>query len=321
MARDYARIVTAIWGDPDWRDLTPDAQRMFMALLSQPKLTMIGVIDYMPERWAAHAKGLTAADIDSALSELEAGDRPWVFVDRDSGEVLIRTFVRHDGSANNQKLRAPMWNAWKSIESDWLRREVLDHLPDEAWTEGKTGAPPPEAKQLRDTPFQRPGIGYSRVENQPRNTPQPEPHPQPEPNTPSSADADGELVTFEQFWAECPRKVGKGAARKAWIKAIKRADPAEIAEAMTAHAQHWRDSGTEERFVPHPSTWLNEDRWLDELRAPPPADEPDWGGGVMTRNEARARGEACPDCAGVGWVEIPGTNDAQPCACSKGAIA
>jgi hypothetical protein len=76
---------------------------------------------------------------------------------------------------------------------------------------------------------------------------------------------------FNNFWAAYPRKVGKGAARTAWAKALKRgADPAAIAAAVPKHAAYWRALGTELRFIPYPATWLNSERFDDQLDTPAP---------------------------------------------------
>ncbi len=74
---------------------------------------------------------------------------------------------------------------------------------------------------------------------------------------------------FEKFWAVYPRKVGKGAARKAWDKAIKaRADPADV----IAAAERYRDDPKRQRedikYTAHPATWLNSERWLDQPEEP-----------------------------------------------------
>lgn len=71
---------------------------------------------------------------------------------------------------------------------------------------------------------------------------------------------------FEQFWSTCPRKTAKGAARKAWLKAIKTATPAQIIEGMKVYAK--QVTGTEQQFIAHPATWLNGERWLDDTSAP-----------------------------------------------------
>jgi hypothetical protein len=68
---------------------------------------------------------------------------------------------------------------------------------------------------------------------------------------------------FDQFWNIYPRKVSKGSARKAWDQALKRGVEAEtIIEAAGIYASSVK--GSEARFIAHPATWLNADRWEDE---------------------------------------------------------
>lgn len=67
---------------------------------------------------------------------------------------------------------------------------------------------------------------------------------------------------FGDFWKAYPRKVGKGAAERAWAKAIKHADADQIIEAVRA-----ADWSADPEFIPHPSTWLNGKRWMDEKPA------------------------------------------------------
>jgi hypothetical protein len=75
--------------------------------------------------------------------------------------------------------------------------------------------------------------------------------------TPSVSTRD---LAFEEFWLVYPRKIGKGQARKAWERAIKTAD---VADVMAGVVRFARTPGREERFTPHPATWLNGERWLD----------------------------------------------------------
>jgi len=70
---------------------------------------------------------------------------------------------------------------------------------------------------------------------------------------------------FDEFWKAYPNKVGKDAARKAFDK---RKVTQELlsqmlsAIAMQRQSKKWTDDGG--RYIPHPSTWLNEGRWMDE---------------------------------------------------------
>ena len=67
---------------------------------------------------------------------------------------------------------------------------------------------------------------------------------------------------FDSFWSLWPaqRKQGKAAAFKAWQKAIKRETPDNIITAATNFAKSPKAHG---EFCPQPSTWLNQERWLD----------------------------------------------------------
>ena len=77
-----------------------------------------------------------------------------------------------------------------------------------------------------------------------------------------SADMDG----FALFWQEYPRKAAKAAALKAWQKL----NPSpELVERILDHvrdhkrSQDWiKDGG---QFVPHPATFLNGQRWEDDI--------------------------------------------------------
>lgn len=68
---------------------------------------------------------------------------------------------------------------------------------------------------------------------------------------------------FDKFWMVYPRKVNKGLAMKAWEKAASKAAPALIIAAVEA----WKVSKDfpDDEFIPHASSWLNGERWTDEL--------------------------------------------------------
>lgn len=77
---------------------------------------------------------------------------------------------------------------------------------------------------------------------------------------PSSSSDD----VFAKFWSSYPRKVGKGAAEKAWAKVTTPLEEVlEAVEKQKLSDQWQKDSG---RFIPHPATWLNQKRWEDECQ-------------------------------------------------------
>lgn len=70
------------------------------------------------------------------------------------------------------------------------------------------------------------------------------------------------VARFAEFWLVCPKKVGRGAAFKAWRKAITKTDPDTLITAMQRYAAS--RVGQEAQYTLHPATWLNQERWADE---------------------------------------------------------
>lgn len=68
-----------------------------------------------------------------------------------------------------------------------------------------------------------------------------------------------ESLAFERFWNNYPRKDGKKKAESVFKRLSKASQ--ELAIADCAH----RFKYTEKRFIPHASTYLNAERWLDPL--------------------------------------------------------
>ncbi|MDH5244831.1 MAG: hypothetical protein OEW98_00145 [Betaproteobacteria bacterium] len=70
---------------------------------------------------------------------------------------------------------------------------------------------------------------------------------------------------FEAFWRAYPRRVGKGEARKVWTRLQPTAETLAAMLAAIAwqrQTDQWRRDGGQ--FIPHPSTWLRQERWMDE---------------------------------------------------------
>jgi hypothetical protein len=69
---------------------------------------------------------------------------------------------------------------------------------------------------------------------------------------------------FDDFYRVYPRHVAKLAAQKAYSKAIGVAKPHEILAGATRYAFKCIRERTETKFIAHPSTWLNQGRWMDD---------------------------------------------------------
>lgn len=88
------------------------------------------------------------------------------------------------------------------------------------------------------------------------------------PRTPTSANTkenskDIYTKQFEVFWKMYPRKVGKFAAATAFKKVCKDIEINKLLTVTKRFAE--QHAQTEERFIPHAQTWLNQKRFLDNI--------------------------------------------------------
>jgi hypothetical protein len=72
---------------------------------------------------------------------------------------------------------------------------------------------------------------------------------------------------FSYFWKAYPRKVGRAKARLAFERAMARKDSPTLEELLAAVARYAL-SVADPKYIAHATTWLNGERWTDELDAP-----------------------------------------------------
>jgi len=125
--------------------------------------------------------------------------------------------------------------------------------------------------------IQRPNQYLLKFSSSPnRATPQPESGYPPSPNRATEPEVktriepvDQKNNFFEEFWKAYPRKTNKGFARKVFEKL--KVDDAMLTKMIQAiYVQNknvWKDK--DQQYIPHPSTWLNGERWDDEVVAKP----------------------------------------------------
>lgn len=96
---------------------------------------------------------------------------------------------------------------------------------------------------------------------------------------------------FQTFWCSYPKKVSKGQALRTWKKLSRAGDLPSLdtlISAVKAQEKGGQLSG-DKQFVPNASSWLNGERWLDEVvpRASEPADHGAYGTGYDPREDFR----------------------------------
>lgn len=72
---------------------------------------------------------------------------------------------------------------------------------------------------------------------------------------------------FDKFWQAYPKKVSKKQAQKSWKKinpSLELFEKILKALEMVKQTEQWKkDNG---KYVPYPATWLNQERWTDEIK-------------------------------------------------------
>lgn len=84
-------------------------------------------------------------------------------------------------------------------------------------------------------------------------------------NTNTTSRANSAHPTFDMFWAAYPKKRDKGHAKLAFKKHSRHTDPAIIIAGAHKYAEFVKQAGTDPQFIPYATTWLNGERWEDDL--------------------------------------------------------
>lgn len=123
MARNYSNIVTDIWGkDDDFKALPSSAQRVYLMLFSQRDISAAGVLAITLTRWASYAADTSVASILSDVDTLVRGS--YIVLDRDTDEILVRSFIRWDKGYRNPKRRPVLLDAIANVQSRAIRAAI-----------------------------------------------------------------------------------------------------------------------------------------------------------------------------------------------------
>lgn len=110
------------------------------------------------------------------------------------------------------------------------------------------------------------------------------------------------MSDFDGFWNLFPRRVAKKDAEKAWNRMNEKQRFAAV-ESLPVHVRYWEAAGTTKEFLPYPATWLNGERWEDELEMPEAPEAAQWWK-TASGIEARARQAGVVARPGEGHHEL-----------------
>lgn len=312
MARTQATTLTSIWSDPDFVALTTGAQRAYWLLLSQPKLTLCGSLDWHPKRWARLAADSTTTDIEDGVAEL--AESRFVVVHDD--ELILRTFVANDlgrGTVNGNLVKG-MWSAWGALVSPLLRKVVVDEMPPQVWNRAGIDRPS-EAEELRSEPRlelplgPRPEPSFDLLSVPCSLLTAPVASPQTTPKGAEPSDPDAAAEDREQAVRAAAVAVGRTVAAD-------KGATAGYAATVTKRILTDPDRTDRDRI----RAMVDQGQTPDQIAAAwtatdpyPAADSP-----APTAPRLRAVGDEpdCGDCLGSGWVSEPGSSEAKRCGCN-----
>lgn len=126
MSDEFGKVYKRIWGDDDFKALPARQQLLYLKLISQPDISLAGVLTYAPIRWAMQTSDL---DPDGLVSDfLDICRAGFVVSDLDTQEVLVRSYIRQDGGWKSPKTMIGIGNAVDRILSPVLRGVVSTEL-------------------------------------------------------------------------------------------------------------------------------------------------------------------------------------------------
>lgn len=113
------------------------------------------------------------------------------------------------------------------------------------------------------------------------------------------------MTTFEDFYAEFPKKKSRADARKAWDQAMKKGFDAD--EIMSGLRRNLPDLKRKDpQFVKHPASWLRAECWADEpdtLSRPQPRNDGGMADFMMNRRSMNNARTIDADYAPAGYRE------------------
>jgi hypothetical protein len=262
MARSYGQIKVDIWRNPDFLECSPQAQRLYLYLTTQPKLSFAGVLSWRPRFAATASRGLTAGDVEEASDELAQAS--FIVIDEHTEELLVRSFVRHDEILKSPNMTKAMVSDWKAIDSETLRGVVAFEVQRLA-AESPSLNGLKHAAELIEAPSVNPSEnpsarGSGTLQEGDAEQTQTQTHQQ---THSQRAEAQAAIAAeFDQWYADYPKKVAKPEAKKAFIKARKTVDLETLLNGLGKYKA--AVNGKERQFIANPATWLNAGRWEDD---------------------------------------------------------
>ena len=119
MAREYGRIMSAIWRDQEWRALSVAQQHAYLMFISMANISSAGVLALTIRRWAECAGDSDADSLSKAITELVS--KRYIAYDDQTEELFVRSFIKWDHGYTNPKRIPAILSDAHAVQSQHLR--------------------------------------------------------------------------------------------------------------------------------------------------------------------------------------------------------
>lgn len=265
----YRKVDPRIWNDKKFRALSDNGKLAFFFLLTHPHMTALGAMRATIPGLAAEIGWNTDAMSDAITHAISLG---MVEASQEASYIALPGFLKYnEPEGPNSVIKA--WPAALDLIPECREKSLLaSRAKDYLIEKGEQFFGRSDTKAMWDaiedairdgkrdpSPIQE---QEQEQEQEKKLTP-----PTPRKRGGCAGNITPDPEGFEKFWAAYPKKVGKGAAERAWAKLGRNAELAEKILQAVKQARlsvEWQREGG--RFIPNPATWLNEKRWEDALQ-------------------------------------------------------
>lgn len=316
MARAHVRLQFGMWRKGDHAAATKDERWLYTTILQDEAMNQCGVVVLRPSVWAEDA-AMTDDEVAVALAGLAA--RRFVIVDERTRELLVRTYIRNDGVADQPNVLRNALAVAVQVRSTLLRRELAVELrrlppplPSRPTPSGRMFVYPDPHAVADELDPQGPPTGRERA---PEHDPQTVDNPV---DNPSNGRVPGRV---ERTHGRTPRGRGRGRGRGSPSVG----GPVEGSRASHAPTQsHPHDDEPEQPALgllgPVPAIPDRPPRCRRHHHVPDGIDPGPCRGCQEAREHwqrqqaehravladaARRAADGCTDCSGTGWRELP----------------
>lgn len=126
MASEFTRMNRDIWSSDEFLDLSALAQHLYFVLWTHPNLSFCGSVEWHPGKLATRAADLTPELVIEAGIEL--AQSLFIVVDLGTEEVLVRSWIKHDGLCRQPNMAVAMTKDRANLSSRGLRGVVVHEV-------------------------------------------------------------------------------------------------------------------------------------------------------------------------------------------------